>query len=404
MGGQVNSTVRTTGEGSSVRWIESWVATAPSPTHPDRNEDHWWVAASRQAAAVIDGMGGYRRKSEAGEVGGEHAATLASQVLGEHLNGWDNAVPLQDAKVRLRAAIEQVNARIWEQLNWSGQVPASENLDGKAPDELSVGVALTVVALCDGGTRAVAAQHGDTHGYALKEVGLLQITEDQDLLLWERMNGRISEEEAAQISQTIDNFDGVSLAQVPDQRVMRYFFDKNIFGALGVDGVCPDTGWSVIKLQPGDRLALLSDGAYSNLTLNELSGLLSYPEDPASVVVDLAKQRSILARFPDPNDLTKPFNMRATQDDMTAVVVELGEATEPLPDTTTPEPVSLTPEPPPVPADAVSVASNGAEPEDTNAAEPAGVPEAVPSSDDAPVEAGEPDAPMDDELPAIGHA
>lgn len=403
MGGRDESTVRTMGEGSSVRWIESWVATAPSPTHPDRNEDHWWVAASRQAAAVIDGMGGYRRKSEAGEIGGEHAATLASQVLGEYLNGWDSGVPLAEAKVQLRAAIEQVNGRIWELLNWSGQVPASENLDGKAPDELSVGVALTLVALCDGGTRAVAAQHGDTHGYALKEVGLLQITEDQDLLLWERMNGRISEEEAAHISQAIDNFDGVSLAQVPDQRVMRYFFDKNIFGALGVDGVCPDTGWSVIKLQPGDRLALLSDGAYSNLTLNELSGLLGYPDDPASVIVDLAKQRGVLARFPDPNDLTKPFNMRATQDDMTAVVVELGEASEPLPEAMEPATAAPSLEPAPALPEAVMAAPNGAEPEATAEAEPGQVPEAVPSVDATVTVGADEDAPPDEEIP-IGHA
>ena len=308
-----------------MKWIKSWVATLPSPTHPDRNEDNLWIAASNRAAAVIDGMGGYRRQTATGVIGGEDASTLAAQVLAEKLDGWDGSYTLQDSKILVRDAIHVVNARIWQQLNWSGKIPAEENLEGKQIHELTVGVAMTVVVLCDGGRRAVMAQHGDTHGYALKEeMGLLQITEDQDLLLWEQLNGSLMPEEAAEISQAIDQFDGTNLAGMPDQRVMRYFFDKNIFGALGVDGECPRTGWSAIKLDAGDRLALLSDGAYSNMSINELEGLLNFPDDPATVTIELAHQRSLLPRFPNSNDLSKPFNVRATQDDMTVVVVEIG--------------------------------------------------------------------------------
>jgi serine/threonine protein phosphatase PrpC len=161
-----------------------------------------------------------------------------------------------------------------------------------------------------------------------EEAGLIQITEDQDLLLWDRMQGRISEEDAARVSQIIDQFDGLNVSDEMDQRVMRYFFDRNIFGALGVAGQCPETGWSVIKLDAGDRLVLLSDGAYSNMNISELASLLAFPDDPADVVVDLAKQRGVLPRFPDVNNLAQPFNMRATQDDMTAVIVVVGEEEE----------------------------------------------------------------------------
>lgn len=315
--------------GSPVRWIQSWVATAPSPTHPERNEDSLWVAAGGRAAAVIDGMGGYRRETAQGEIGGEHASALAARVLAEHLDAWDGSATLQETKAALRPVIEEVNRRIWEELNWGGNIPAEENAEGKPLDQLSVGAAMTVVALCDGGSRAVAAQHGDTHGYVLKEAaGLIQITEDQDLLLWDRMQGRISEEDAARVSQIIDRFDGLNVSDEMDQRVMRYFFDRNIFGALGVAGQCPETGWSVIKLDAGDRLVLLSDGAYSNMNISELASLLAFPDDPANVVVDLAKQRGVLPRFPDVNNLSQPFNMRATQDDMTAVIVVVGEEAE----------------------------------------------------------------------------
>lgn len=312
-----------------MKWIKCWTATVASPTHPERNEDHLWVAKSGYAAAVIDGMGGYRRKGAEGEVGGEHASTLAAQVLAEMLDDWDGSLPLKESKAPLRGVIEAVNQRLWEELNWGGKVPPEENPEGKQAEEMSVGVAMTLIALCDGGSRALAAQHGDTHGYALKEeMGLIQITEDQDLLTWERINGLISEEEAVRITQAIDHFDGINLTDMMDQKVMRYFFDKNIFGALGVDGICPETGWSAIRLAPGDRLALLSDGAYSNLSIDELLNLLAYPDDPAQVVVELAQQRAALPRFPDVNDLNRPYNMRATQDDMTVVVVELGVGEE----------------------------------------------------------------------------
>ncbi len=308
-----------------MKWIRRWIATLASPTHPDRNEDNLWVAANHGAAAVIDGMGGYRRKSANGPIGGEHASALAAKVLAEKLDQWDGSNTLEDSKVLLRDAIHAVNERIWQDLNWSGKIPSEENAQGKPVHELTVGVAMTVVALCDEGRRAVMAQQGDTHGYVLKpERGVIQITEDQDLLLWEQINGTLTAEEAFNISQAIDQFDGTYLAGMPDQSIMRYFFDKNIFGALGVDGECPQTGWSVIKLDLGDRIALLSDGAYSNMSVNELEGLLYFPDDPATVVVELAHQRSLLPRFPDPKDLTQPFNVRATQDDMTVVVLEVG--------------------------------------------------------------------------------
>lgn len=308
-----------------MKWIKSWIATLPSPTHPDRNEDNLWVAANLRAAAVIDGMGGYRRQSAKGAIGGEHASALAAQVLAETLDQWDGSNTLQDSKVLLRDAIYAVNQRIWQDLNWSGRIPAEENAQGKHVHELTVGVAMTLVALCDQGRRAVMAQQGDTHGYVLKpELGIIQITEDQDLLLWEQINGTLTAEEASEISQAIEQFDGTNLAGMPDQSIMRYFFDKNIFGALGVDGDCPQTGWSVIKLNAGDKLALLSDGAYSNMSINELEGLLYFPDDPATVVVELAHQRSLLPRFPDPKDFTQPFNVRATQDDMTVIVLEVG--------------------------------------------------------------------------------
>lgn len=287
------------------------------------------MAAGGRAAAVIDGMGGYRRQTATGEVGGEHASALAARVLAERLDGWDGSATLAETRAALRPVIEEVNRRMWEELNWAGNIPPEENPEGKTVDQLSVGAAMTLVALCDGGSRAVVAQHGDTHGYVLKEeVGLIQITEDQDLLLWERLNGRITEEEAARISQVIDEFDGINVSDEMDQQVMRYFFDKNIFGALGVATECPETGWSVIKLVVGDRLVLLSDGAYSNMSIPELGSLLAFPDDPADVVVDLAMQRGLMPRFPDVNDLAQPFNMRATQDDMTAVIVVVGEEAE----------------------------------------------------------------------------
>ncbi len=332
----------------TIQWTHQWWATAPSPTHPERNEDGWWIAASRQATAVIDGMGGYRRRTATGEIGGEHAAQVAVRVLTEQLDQWDASLTLSESKIVLRTAIEAVNRAIWEELNHAGAIPADENQQNKPLEELTVGVALSLIALCDNGTRAVAAQQGDTHGYVLKDdIGLIQITEDQDRLLWDKMNGLVTEDEAAAIGAAIDEFDGVTIEAVPEQRVLRYFYDKNIFGALGVDANCPTTGWSAIKLQPRDRLVLLSDGAYANCSLPELNGLAWLEEDPAAAMVDLAVQRSTLPRLPNALNPDQPYNMRATQDDMTAVVVVVGILDEAMP--------AMAEESPPVAADSEPV-------------------------------------------------
>lgn len=323
----------------TIQWTHQWWASAPSPTHPERNEDGWWIAASRQAAAVIDGMGGYRRRTANGEIGGEHAAQVAMRVLKEQLDQWDASVTLAESKIIMRAAIEAVNRAIWEELNHAGNIPADENQQNKPLEELTVGIAISLFGLCDNGTRAVAGQQGDTHGYVLKDdTGLIQITEDQDRLLWDKMNGLVTEDEAAAINDALDAFDGVTIEAVPEQRVLRYFYDKNIFGALGVDGNCPTTGWSAIKLQPRDRLVLLSDGAYSNCSLNELNGLAWLEEDPAGAIVDLAVQRSTLPRLPNALNPDQPYNMRATQDDMTAVIVVVGNVDGEIPTVVTATP------------------------------------------------------------------
>ena len=226
-------------------------------------------------------------------------------------------------------AIAAVNERIWRELNRSGRVPAHENLEGKEPDQLSVGVAVTLVALCDGGTQLLAAQHGDTHGYLSNAQGLLQLTQDQDLLRWEAMSGMLTEEQALGIGRALDHFDGVHLQEGMEEEMLRYFFDKSIFGALGIGAECPESDWSAVRLRLNDRVALLSDGAHSNMSISELATRLAWPDDPADAVIDLAQQRSVLPRFPDPNAPERAYNLRATQDDMTVLVVEVGPDSAP---------------------------------------------------------------------------
>src|SRR6476620_9640893 len=118
--------------------IQVWRKSLPSRTHPDRNEDLGWSARNKMAHAVIDGMGGIRRKVEGREIGGEHAAGIIGQTLAARLEDLPLDFSVSEAKDLLAAVVAEANARIYKELNAGGQVPADQIPEGKGAEDVMV--------------------------------------------------------------------------------------------------------------------------------------------------------------------------------------------------------------------------------------------------------------------------
>lgn len=302
--------------------VRTWTSTLPSREHPDRNEDLAWSARNGVAHAVIDGMGGSRRIVDGREVGGEHAAAGLAAVLDERLQDLPPDLSITAARELLAVAVAEAGARVYQEVNASGQIPREQIPEGKTIEDVMAGAVMTAAIFCEGGRRAVIGQNGDTRAYLFSDGELLLLTTDQDAVMLDVLDGKLSEDEAAAIQDAMDNFDGYDIGKL-DSRARSYFIKRNmLFGQIGDSPQPRPPEFVTIQLRPGDMLALVSDGVYANLSSSEIREALK-SIDPAAALVDRGDARSGERSLPDSNDLSAPYNYRAHQDDATAVVVKI---------------------------------------------------------------------------------
>jgi serine/threonine-protein phosphatase Stp1 len=302
--------------------VKVWSKSTPSRTHPERNEDLAWSAANGVAHAVVDGMGGVRRKVDGGEIGGEHAAAMIGKVLEAHLEGLPTDLSASDARELLSVVVSEANERIYKELNASGQVPPEQIPEGKTAEDVMVAAVMTALVICEGGRRAVISQNGDTRCYLFSGDELMLLTEDQDAIQSDLLLGKITTDQEQEIQDAVDNFDGHDIGKL-DPTARSYFVQRNlVYGEIGDCDTVRVPELTTIELRPGDELLLCSDGVYSNLTTTEIDNSMS-SIDPASTLVDRGDARSTERALPDPEDLSIPYNCRAHQDDTTAVVVRV---------------------------------------------------------------------------------
>src|SRR6266511_2580015 len=139
---------------------------------PDHSAEHLQVGEKGVLLAVCDGVGGRR----AGEV----ASGLALEVLSGEMESLSPTCPKRDL---FRAAVEKVNARVWNQAR------SDSALEGMA-------TTLTAAVICN--SRAIFAHVGDSRAYFLRGEKIRQITRDQSFVQSLVEAGAIREEEAAQ--------------------------------------------------------------------------------------------------------------------------------------------------------------------------------------------------------------
>ncbi len=302
--------------------LRIWAKSVPSLTHPARDEDLAWTAPNQGAVATVDGMGSARRRVAGGEIGGEHAAALIGETLTAYLGEVPLTVAVGTARDLLCAAVEAAGKRIFHELNADGVIPPEQIPAGKTAEDVMVAAVMTAAVICENGRRAVISQNGDTRAYLYSGSDLLLLTEDQDAVQSDVEAGVLTADAAYDLQAALDTFNGRDLGKL-DPTARRYFARRNlVFGQVGDCAAPPPPALTVIQLRPNDLLLLCSDGVYGNLTQDEITAGMS-AMDPAATLVDRAVARSAERALPDPADLSRPYNYRAHQDDVTAVVVRV---------------------------------------------------------------------------------
>jgi len=194
--------------------------------------------------AVCDGMGG----AAAGEIASELAVTVVHQeMVGK--NGI--ATSRDDLAARLERATQLATSRI--------HADAVSN-----PAWQGMGTTLTAAALVD--DHLVLAQVGDSRAYVLRNGRLAQVTRDQSLVAKLVEMGVLSDEQAAVFEHS-----------------------NIILQALGAAAeVIVEI--SQLVLRRGDRVLLCSDGLSGMVTNEEIEIILSAPEDPSTICLQLIER------------------------------------------------------------------------------------------------------------------
>lgn len=236
----------------------------------EHNEDAFLVDSDLRLFVVCDGMGGHL----AGEVASATATAALQELLLARRADVDGLRAQSGPEARaglqkiLEQAIEQTCNRVWE-------------IGRRDRTKRGMGCTLDAVLLTSDG--AVIGHVGDSRVYLLREGRANRLTEDHTLVAAQIKAGLISKEEAATSS-----------------------WRSVLTRAIGIQAsVSVDTLY--VDLQPGDRFLLCSDGLYNHLGDEELS---SY-------------SRGALAELP--GKLIQQANERGGSDNITAVVLEVGD-------------------------------------------------------------------------------
>ncbi|MBI1258201.1 MAG: SpoIIE family protein phosphatase [Chloroflexi bacterium] len=300
--------------------------------HPDRCEDAVMVFdgnsngdSKAPVFAVIDGMGGQQHETADGRLmTGRDASQLVRTTLIEDLqrlppdiDGSANG----EAEQKVIAALNRAHERLRLELNNGDEFPAGHR----------VGAVVTVVVVCENGSRLLTVQVGDTRGYLFTDGELIQLCPDEDNLEYFVRLGLLSAEDSDRIGTVLNTYNGVDEPQAEGTIAIngnpydlyiawRWFLVGNtvlnippaniVINALGVHDEDPIAQTSRIEIGSGDTLLLCSDGLYKNLAEAEVIEGLAHGEAGADDLGEAAYARS-----------QDSANRRSTQDDISVILV-----------------------------------------------------------------------------------
>ena len=235
-----------------------------------RNEDRFVADGDLKLFAVVDGMGGH----SGGDLASGTIAEAVTAFIRETATDSDKTWP-EGMDARLSALANRLQVAI-RSANRTLAARAQENaaLDGS-------GATLAAALFGDGD---VAISHvGDCRAYLLRNGSLAQMTRDHSVVAEQMALGLID-------------------AQAARTHPLRHVVTRAVSGQAGM---AVDT--LELKIQPGDRLLLCSDGIHGVLTDKEIADIVGDRQRPLDELCRAAIDQA---------------NSRGGPDNCTAVVIE----------------------------------------------------------------------------------
>lgn len=306
------------------------IATEASENHPERNEDSTFVLEDQEAAGVFDGMGG--------GLAGKEASQLASETVRKKLLEIRKGAGIDEWKTAILQALEEAQQKVtafgnetfFKYLDDPFVEAAYRDRPQKEIEALMeekkispTGTTASIVKLLerpDGGADMVYGHTGDSRIYVLRKDGKIeQITKDQGALEQAIKSGIITQEEADFIDQATSR-EEIMKKFGPERGAAISFLYKDlrrgVTGALGISESKFQTG--VVRLEPGERVFITSDGIHDNLTKEEIEKIIAQKSgsEATKALIEAAKKRY------------KEGVLRSKADDKTAVCLEVPEIVE----------------------------------------------------------------------------
>jgi protein phosphatase len=253
---------------SSARFTVRSYARTDIGRYRQTNEDAHYRNDELGLYIVADGMGGHA----AGEVASQEAVDAIYGMVKQGITSLgDLDEPMTEEKAR--AACRLMEGAIQGATYMVFAISQFEH------DKSGMGTTITAALIV--GDALVIGQVGDSRIYQVRGMSVQQITEDHTLIAWQVKQGILSPDEA------------------------RFSPHKNVITrAVGNrDYVQVDT--SIVKIEPGDRYLLCSDGLHGYLHTEEIPDLVDIGgENAVRAFIDMA-------------------NLRGGRDNITAVLVEI---------------------------------------------------------------------------------
>lgn len=245
----------------------------------EHNEDNYLVDKKLSLFVVCDGMGGH--------AAGEVASALAVRAIHEEVKREEDL--LQDYCAGKQGGARVSKREILNMLEFAANRASSQIHDAAGQDPSKRGMGTTLVAVLFAGAQAFIVHVGDSRIYLLRNGVLEQLTEDHNVHNELLKRKKLSKDQIAQLA--------------PKNAITR---------AVGVYESCePDT--LVMDVVAGDSFLLCTDG------------LSEYFEAPHGTPAELAKILGLENSDQAVKSLIDTANGRGGKDNITSVIVTLGE-------------------------------------------------------------------------------
>lgn len=258
-----------------------------SDSHPNRNEDAFFIDETSKALGVFDGVGGAK--------GSELASQLASKAVKKYLDGILPGLPISLSRLAMYEALNAGHEAI---------------INGAQGTNIATTAAVAKIFETEKGNPfVVVASVGDSRIYLFRDSQLDHLTLDHAIFL----PGQ-DEKDAKLMQMTLAEATDLSKLTKEEQNA---FHNRNIISSCLGNGSNNRPFISVddFEVRKGDRILITSDGIHDNLTNSEIKAILQQKGSSNDVVNELVT--AARSRSKDSS------HIRAKADDMTAVILSL---------------------------------------------------------------------------------